>query len=72
MSGATDIGWLCVDANPVKSNLHTQVRKWVFKYTSYLQEGLTTKLSELDGFMGDMLDGLAAEVEGGECPRAST
>jgi dynein heavy chain len=66
MPSMTDIGWIKVDAGPVKSNLHTQVRRWVYKYTSYLQDDLTSKLSELNTFMGEMLDGLAAEVIEGD------
>lgn len=66
MSDISDIGWVKINTEPVKSNLHTWVRKWVFKYTEYLQGDVVNKLGELESFIGSSMDGLAKEVNDGD------
>lgn len=45
------IGWLKVDAKPIKQALGTWVTKWIFLYTHYLQNKVTKSLEELYEFV---------------------
>ena len=62
LSSIVNKGWLKVDSKPVKQALATWVNKWQFRYTSYLQESVESTLTELNGFMVNINEGLS-EVE---------
>ena len=63
LSSIVNKGWLKVDSKPVKQALATWVNKWQFRYTSYLQESVESTLTELNGFMVNINEGLSKEVE---------
>lgn len=46
------IGWLRVDAKPMKQALSTWVTKWVFLYTHYLFDKVVSGMAELYDFVG--------------------
>ena len=46
------IGWLRIDARPVKQALSTWVTKWVHLYTHYLFDKVVTSMSEMYDFIG--------------------
>ena len=68
------IGWIKVDAKPIKQALATWVTKWVFLFTQYLNNKVTNSMDELYAFraLGDkVLDKdptaqVAAPAEEGE------
>ena len=45
------IGWIKIDAKPIKQALSTWVTKWVFLYTQYLQQKVINSMDELYEFM---------------------
>lgn len=45
------VGWIKVDAKPIKQALGTWVTKWIFLYTQYLQNKITKSLEELYAFV---------------------
>ena len=63
LQGSRSLGWLKVDAKPVKQALATWVTKWQFRYTSYLHDSVTGALNDLDTFMKAINEGLLADVE---------
>ncbi|KAK2190791.1 hypothetical protein NP493_68g02016 [Ridgeia piscesae] len=46
-----DIGWLRVDMRPIKHALSTHASKWIWTFTKYLSDQVTSMLSELDEFL---------------------
>ena len=58
MPDITDIGWLKVNAEPVKGEMHKWARRWICKYTEYLQNDVVDKLNELETFMGSSVEGM--------------
>eukprot|EP01084_Bolivina_argentea_P009096 17033_1 len=60
------IGWLKIDASPLKQALQTWVSKWSHTYTSFLKENLIHKINDLYKFMEDVSEGLKQEVERGD------
>jgi dynein heavy chain len=46
------IGWLRVDARPIKQALSTWVTKWVFLYTHYLFDKVVTSMQDMYDFIG--------------------
>ena len=46
------IGWLRIDAKPIKQALSTWVTKWVFLYTHYLFDKVVTSMRDLHDFVG--------------------
>ncbi|EQC33295.1 hypothetical protein SDRG_09276 [Saprolegnia diclina VS20] len=58
----TDVGWLRVNSQPIKTAMVTWVSKWVYQYTTYLYKHVVTKLSSLHKFMEVVLKGLEEEV----------
>ena len=79
LTTSKNIGWIRVDAKPIKQALSTTVTKWIFQYTSYLSnkvtdsiddlylfiEESTSVLSKTDLLTGDASPPDAAEAEGG-------
>lgn len=45
------IGWLRIDARPIKQALSTWVTKWVFLFTHYLFDKVVTSMTDLYDFM---------------------
>jgi dynein heavy chain len=45
------IGWIKIDAKPIKQALSTWVTKWVFLYTQYLTNKVNHSMTELYEFM---------------------
>ncbi|CAK4109520.1 unnamed protein product [Aphanomyces euteiches] len=62
LSTPTDVGWLRVNSQPIKTAMVTWVSKWVYQYTTYLYQHVVTKLSSLHKFMEVVLKGLEEEV----------
>ncbi|KDO31249.1 hypothetical protein SPRG_03866 [Saprolegnia parasitica CBS 223.65] len=58
----TDVGWLRVNSQPIKTAMVTWVSKWVYQYTTYLYKHVVTKLSSLHKFMEVVLKGLEEDV----------
>jgi dynein heavy chain len=46
------MGWLRIDARPIKQALSTWVTKWVFLYTHYLFDKVVTSMQEMYDFIG--------------------
>jgi len=61
-----EIGWLKVNAQPIKVALNTWVQRWIQTYTSYLYNDVTRKLSQLEALMKEVNTGLLAEVSPGD------
>jgi len=61
-----EIGWLKVNAQPIKVALNTWVQRWIQTYTSYLYNDVTRKLSQLESLMNEVNTGLLAEVSPGD------
>jgi hypothetical protein len=47
-----DIGWVRVDAKPLKKSLEGLVSKWSYLYIKYLQDKVINEMEELYEFMG--------------------
>uniref|UniRef100_H3HCG5 AAA+ ATPase domain-containing protein n=1 Tax=Phytophthora ramorum TaxID=164328 RepID=H3HCG5_PHYRM len=58
----TDIGWLRVNSQPIKTAMLTWVSKWVYQYTTYLHQHVVNKLSGLHEFMETVIKGLEEQV----------
>lgn len=63
---SVEIGWLKVNANPIKLTLQTWVTKWIHTYTSFLYNDVTRKLTQLDNLMKNVNEGLMQEVPQGD------
>ncbi len=46
------MGWLRIDARPIKQALSTWVTKWVFLYTQYLFNKVVTSMQDMYDFIG--------------------
>lgn len=62
LSTPTDIGWLRVNSQPIKTAMITWVSKWIYQYTTYLHSHVVNKLSGLHVFMDTVVKGLEEEV----------
>ncbi|KAF4030914.1 Dynein heavy chain C-terminal domain [Phytophthora infestans] len=58
----TDIGWLRVNSQPIKTAMLTWVSKWVYQYTTYLHQHVVNKLLGLHNFMETVIKGLEEQV----------
>lgn len=58
----TDIGWLRVNSQPIKTAMLTWVSKWIYHFTLYLHDHVVTTLTELAHFMDTVLRGLEESV----------
>ena len=45
------IGWIKIDAKPIKQALGSWVSKWTYQYQQYLLEKVTSNVTELDQFV---------------------
>jgi hypothetical protein len=45
------IGWIKVDAKPLKKSLQSLVSRWSYAFIKYLQDKVTNEMDELDQFM---------------------
>ena len=46
-----DVGWLRVDLRPIKQVLVTYASKWMWTFTKYLSDQVTSMLEKLDAFL---------------------
>ena len=67
------VGWIKIDAKPIKQALATWVTKWIFLFTQYLSNKVTNSMEELYSFqaLGERVlekdpTAEAAPAEGGE------
>jgi dynein heavy chain, axonemal len=51
MKPSIEIGWLRINAQPIKQALSTWASKWIHTYTSFLQNQIARQLAGLDSFM---------------------
>ena len=56
------IGWIKVDAKPIKSALSTWVTKWTYQYQQYLLEKVTNNVTDLVNFVASTDVSLDTEV----------
>ena len=63
-----DIGWLQVDASPLKNALSSLSGKWRNNFTDYLHSRVRNTLEELAEFMKKVGDGIRTEVQPGDMP----
>jgi len=61
-----EIGWLKINAQPIKAALGTWVSRWIHTYTSYLYNDVTRKLQSLEQLMEEVNSGLLSEVQPGD------
>jgi dynein heavy chain len=58
-----DVGWLRINAQPLKSQLITWTSKWIDLFMKHLKKTVNEKLSELDKFMKKVSIGLDLDVD---------
>ena len=56
------IGWVKIDAKPIKSALSSWVSKWTYQYQSYLLEKVTSRVTDLVHFVSFTDSALDTEV----------
>ena len=61
-----EIGWLKVNAQPIKIALQSWANRWINAYTQYLYNDVTKKLHALEQLMAEVNEGLTAEVVAGD------
>lgn len=61
-----EIGWLKINAQPIKVALGTWITRWIATYTSFLYNDVTRKLFDLDSLMNEVNEGLQQEVKKGD------
>lgn len=61
-----EIGWLKVNAKPIKASLDLWIGRWIHTFTSYLYNDVTRKLNQLEMLTKDVNDGVAVEVKPGD------
>lgn len=59
LSANETIGWLKVDAKPVKQALSTWVTKWLFTFTQFLSNQVTNAVDEFYEFFAGKLNSLS-------------
>jgi hypothetical protein len=64
-----EVGWLRVNAQPVKSALITWVGHWIHKYIQHLQGQVITNVKSLNDFMHDVKEGTKKAVPEGDTDR---
>ena len=62
LASSTDIDFLRVNSQPIQQAMSTWVTKWVYMFTSYLQDHLTEKLAGIKAFMDRIYDGLIEPI----------
>ena len=58
----TNIGWLQVNSQPIKTAMISWVMKWTSQYTTYLHNDVRDRLLALKEFMDRVVQGLDEEV----------
>lgn len=53
LAASADIGWVRVDAKPLKKALETMVSKWSWTWIKYLQDKVVNEMDDLYAFMGN-------------------
>ena len=61
-----EIGWLKVNAQPIKIALQSWANRWINAYTQFLYNDVTKKLHNLETLMAEVNEGLQAEVVAGD------
>ena len=61
-----DIGWLKVNASPIKVALQSWANRWVTTFTHFLYHDVTKKLHSLEALMEEVNAGLTTEVVAGD------
>ena len=61
-----DIGWLKVNASPIKVALQSWANRWVTTFTHFLYHDVTRKLHSLEQLMTEVNEGLTTEVVAGD------
>jgi len=51
LSTSADLGWIRVACKHIKSQLASKCSQWVFRFTSYLQNRVTSEIEELHDFI---------------------
>eukprot|EP00741_Cyanophora_paradoxa_P005992 tig00000955_g5810.t1 len=59
-----NIGWLRIDAKPIKQALSTWISKWAFLYINFLSQRVINSVKDLYAFMARVEAGIDAEVGG--------
>lgn len=68
LPAAKTIGWLKIDAKPIKHALATWVTKWIFLFTQHLSNRVVTSIDDLYAFMGKADATLDKKVKRDEPP----
>eukprot|EP00163_Fabomonas_tropica_P009916 TRINITY_DN1985_c0_g1_i1.p1 TRINITY_DN1985_c0_g1~~TRINITY_DN1985_c0_g1_i1.p1 ORF type:complete len:4225 (-),score=1474.45 TRINITY_DN1985_c0_g1_i1:598-13272(-) len=63
LPNSKSIGWLKIDAKPLKQALSTWCSKWTFVYTHHLASKVSSSLNELDSFIAIVNHGLSRDVQ---------
>eukprot|EP00898_Chlorokybus_atmophyticus_P007698 jgi/Chlat1/792/Chrsp104S01257 len=66
LPASATIGWLRVDAKPIKQALSTWVTKWVFLFTHHLSNKIVVSMDDLYAFMASANQQLDVEVREGD------
>mmetsp|Transcript_17270 Transcript_17270/g.33650 ORF Transcript_17270/g.33650 Transcript_17270/m.33650 type:complete len:4514 (+) Transcript_17270:154-13695(+) len=61
-----EIGWLKINAQPIKQALATWASRWTLTFTSYLYNDVTRKLNQMESLMNDVNQGVNQEVVSGD------
>ena len=56
----SDVGWTRVNMRPIKQVLRTYASKWMFVYTKYLSDQVSSTLKDLDSFLKRIEPGIEA------------
>eukprot|EP00795_Rhopilema_esculentum_P016198 gene16198-7569_t len=54
------VGWITVNMQPVKQTIETYASKWVFTFTKYLTDQVSSALNDLDSFLKRIEPGVEA------------
>lgn len=63
LSTFSDIGWVRVNAQPIKTAMVSWATKWTFQHTQFLEQYVVTKLESLHSFMDTVYRGLEEQVD---------
>eukprot|EP01052_Picozoa_sp_SAG31_P009142 SAG31_NODE_475_length_15172_cov_4.834273_2_plen_742_part_00 len=66
LPNSQQITWLTVNCKPIKQAIATWVSKWKYRYTEFLLDDLTTKITDLLAFVKWAQVTLEKEVESGQ------
>lgn len=58
MQETSNIGWIKVDATPIKNELTQTVQKWIEKFTSFLMDNFKTKLKNIEQWSKEVNEGI--------------